>query len=397
MAKLSILAGATSQSVTVFIQNSSVSTGAGLTGLVYNTTNLIAYYAFTGANGGSNVISLATLAAANSAYSSGGFKEIDSTNMPGMYRLDIPNAAIAGSKGRSSVIMLSGATNMAPCVLEIELTGWDNQVAYSSTTVGTVTTVTNQLTAAAIATGVWQDATGSDFTTSSSIGKSLYTSGVAPGGTNGLFIAGTNAATAITTGLTAHIIGTVDTLTTYTGNTPQTGDNYARLGAPAGASVSADIAAINAKTTNLPAAPASTSNITSGTITTVTNLTNAPTAGDFTATMKTSIGTAVAASAVASVTAAVAITSNRKKGSGATFEFLMQDATTGAPKTGLTVASTISKDGGAPGATSNSVSEIGLGQYQIVLTGTEMTANNVFLQMTSAGAITTNLSIQTQP
>ena len=42
--------------------------------------------------------------------------------------------------------------------------------------------------------------------------------------------------------------------------------------------------------------------ITAGTITTVTNLTNAPSAGDFTATMKTSIGTAVAASAVASVT-----------------------------------------------------------------------------------------------
>lgn len=38
------------------------------------------------------------------------------------------------------------------------------------------------------------------------------------------------------------------------------------------------------------------------TIATVTNLTNAPSAGDFTATMKTSIGTAVAASAVASVT-----------------------------------------------------------------------------------------------
>lgn len=37
-------------------------------------------------------------------------------------------------------------------------------------------------------------------------------------------------------------------------------------------------------------------------VATATNLTNAPTAGDFTATMKTSIGTAVAASAVASVT-----------------------------------------------------------------------------------------------
>src|ERR1019366_5540576 len=38
----------------------------------------------------------------------------------------------------------------------------------------TVTTVTNQLTAAAIATGVWQDATAGDFTTASSVGKSLY-------------------------------------------------------------------------------------------------------------------------------------------------------------------------------------------------------------------------------
>jgi len=35
-----------------------------------------------------------------------------------------------------------------------------------------------------------------------------------------------------------------------------TGDAYARLGAPAGASLSSDIAAVNAKTTNLPASPA---------------------------------------------------------------------------------------------------------------------------------------------
>ncbi len=49
-----------------------------------------------------------------------------------------------------------------------------------------------------------------------------------------------------------------DTLTTYTGNTLQTGDNYARLGAPAGASVSADVAAVQTDTddiqTRLPAA-----------------------------------------------------------------------------------------------------------------------------------------------
>lgn len=40
----------------------------------------------------------------------------------------------------------------------------------------------------------------------------------------------------------------VDTLTTYTGNTVQTGDAFARLGAPAGLSVSADVAAVKVDT-----------------------------------------------------------------------------------------------------------------------------------------------------
>ncbi len=42
-----------------------------------------------------------------------------------------------------------------------------------------------------------------------------------------------------------------DACTTLTGHTAQTGDNYARLGAPAGASVSADIAAIEAQTDDI--------------------------------------------------------------------------------------------------------------------------------------------------
>jgi len=41
------------------------------------------------------------------------------------------------------------------------------------------------------------------------------------------------------------VVGTIDT---YTGNTKQTGDNYTRLGAPVGASVSADVAAAKADT-----------------------------------------------------------------------------------------------------------------------------------------------------
>mgnify|MGYP001569179185 CR=1 FL=1 len=57
---------------------------------------------------------------------------------------------------------------------------------------------------------------------------------------------------------------------------------------------------VNAGTITFPttATLASTTNITAGTIATVTNLTNAPTAGDLTATMKTSVTTAVPTAAV---------------------------------------------------------------------------------------------------
>ncbi len=93
--------------------------------------------------------------------------------------------------------------------LDVTATGaagvdWGN-VENQSTTVNlsatTIATVTNQLTAAAIATGVWQDTTSGDFTVSGSIGKSLFTAGAVPGAAGGLFIAGSNAATTIS-GLT---------------------------------------------------------------------------------------------------------------------------------------------------------------------------------------------------
>lgn len=73
-----------------------------------------------------------------------------------------------------------------------------------------------------------------------------------------------------------------DTVTTYTGNTPQTGDSFARLGAPAGASVSADVAAVNAKTTNLPSDPADQSLIIAATDAVMTRL-GAPVGADLSA------------------------------------------------------------------------------------------------------------------
>lgn len=115
-------------------------------------------------------------------------------------------------------------------------------------------TAPTNLTAAQIATGVWQDATAGDFTAASSIGKDLKT-GAVPGAANGLFIAGTNAATAITTALTANVIGNV------TGNlSGSVGSVTGAVGSVTGLTAS-DVGAIKAKTDNLPSDPADASDI----------------------------------------------------------------------------------------------------------------------------------------
>lgn len=108
------------------------------------------------------------------------------------------------------------------------------------------------------------------------------------------------AGTAITTIKAVQGLTTADTIATYTGNTVQTGDAFARLGV-------AGVGLTNLGDTRIAHLDADISSRTkpADTQAAVTNLTNAPTAGDFTATMKTSIGTAVAASAVASVTGSV--------------------------------------------------------------------------------------------
>lgn len=123
MAKLSILAGTTSKLLRIFVQNSSVTTGAGLTGLAFNTVSLTGYYIREGSNA-TTQITLATQTLGT--WATGGFIVVDGTNMPGMYEISIPNAAIAAG-AKSVAIYYQGATNMAPVVLEVELTAVDNQ------------------------------------------------------------------------------------------------------------------------------------------------------------------------------------------------------------------------------------------------------------------------------
>lgn len=259
MPKLSIIAGATSQTVNVFIADSSSTTGAGLTGLAFNTASLTAYYALPKA--AAVAITLATLAAVTSAYSSGGFKEIDSTNMPGWYRFDVPDAAIAS--GRFVSIHLKGATNMAPLPLEIELTAWNNQDAVR----GGLTALPNANAGATNGLPLAVDNSGrvdvlkinGTSQTARDIGASVllsagtgtgqldFTSGVVKA--NLAQILGT--ALTETAGLLAggfkKFFNVVSPSLTCLG-IDQTGDSYARLGAPAGASHAADVAAVKADT-----------------------------------------------------------------------------------------------------------------------------------------------------
>lgn len=58
------------------------------------------------------------------AYSSGGFVEVDATNMPGLYRFDPPDAVFATGVDKA-VLVLKGATGMAPVVLEYQLVDFD--------------------------------------------------------------------------------------------------------------------------------------------------------------------------------------------------------------------------------------------------------------------------------
>lgn len=134
-----------------------------------------------------------------------------------------------------------GADRLQVDVLELssDSTAADNAEAFfdgtgyagTGNTIPTVTAVTNQVTANV--TQISGDTTAAD-------NAEAFFDGTGYAGTNN----------------TIPTVTTVGTLTTYTGNTPQTGDSFARLGAPAGASVSADIAATLAQTDDIGAAGA---------------------------------------------------------------------------------------------------------------------------------------------
>ena len=109
-----ITAGDTSKTIYVVLVDST--TGLGKTGLVFNSTGFTGSYTLPLAARAAITMVTQTV---TGAWSSGGFVEVDATNQPGLYRLDLPNAAIAS--GAYSVITV-GFTGVKTATLVIPLT-----------------------------------------------------------------------------------------------------------------------------------------------------------------------------------------------------------------------------------------------------------------------------------
>ena len=115
------------------ILNSSVSTGAGLTGLTSSSTGLIistiadtesAATAYTvAASNVETITTLGTYAAPTSGKCR--FKEVDATNHKGVYEIQIADARYNVSSAKSLLVSVSGATNAAETDVVIPLRDLD--------------------------------------------------------------------------------------------------------------------------------------------------------------------------------------------------------------------------------------------------------------------------------
>src|SRR5437899_2807808 len=104
----------------VKIRDSSKTTGAGLTGLTNSSTGLVistiadnesSATVYTSAAGHIQTITTLGTYAAPSA-SNCRFKEVDATNHPGLYEIQVADARFAVANAKHLIVSLSGAANM---------------------------------------------------------------------------------------------------------------------------------------------------------------------------------------------------------------------------------------------------------------------------------------------
>jgi hypothetical protein len=140
---ITIAPGSTSQSIETYL---------GLTGITYQTSGLQAYYV----RNRSVPVQITLVNQTNDgSWTSGGFAEINSTTMPGLYRLDVPNAAFAS--GSSDVtIHVRGVTGGDESIVTVNLAYTQVDMTQSVPTSNTAHTLGDALNAArAYGFGKW--------------------------------------------------------------------------------------------------------------------------------------------------------------------------------------------------------------------------------------------------
>lgn len=132
---ITIAPGSTSKTLHLYL---------GVTGLVYNTSGLSARFTRSGSN--SVAISLVSQTS-NGAWLSGGFAEIDAINQPGLYRLDVPNAAFVSGVDRVTVTV-RGASGTNGAVVDCQLISSQLDLTQAVPTSNTANTIGDCLNAA---------------------------------------------------------------------------------------------------------------------------------------------------------------------------------------------------------------------------------------------------------
>lgn len=150
--------------------------------------------------------------------------EVDSTNCPGLYRVDWPDLAFAS--GVDYVQLCVNGAAIDPTYIEVELVVNTEEDVY--TRIGAPA-------GASVSADIADVPTVSEFNARTLLAASYFDSST----------------DTVTLAAATHTGAVIPTVSTLTGHTAQTGDSFARLGAPAGASVSADIAAVKAETATI--------------------------------------------------------------------------------------------------------------------------------------------------
>lgn len=287
------------------------------TGLVYNTSGLTAYYCRQG--GSPTAISLATLAAITSAYSSGGFKEADGSNMKGLYRLDLPDAAIATGADFVEIAVQGSDFFTWAVFVPLESSG----AAEVKTDTAAIKTKTDQLV----------------FTLTNKVDASIQAAGdFAQAAADKVWASATRTLSAFSTSLALSVW---DVLASAIGTASSIGVSL-KTGLTTVASLGTDVAAIKAKTDNLPSGPLKNS--------------------------------------------ALRIFFSIPKASDPTLDI-----------TGVTPTTVWSKDGAAFAATTNSAVEISSGDFYLDLTAAEANCDAGRLRATATDGRTVRMTVYFEP